>query len=180
MKKIISQNLKIAFFIFAIQFTVATLCRYNKFNVDTLSRTSLFSAATTIVFMLFFSAYQIFYIRTNKISLRDFDINPRQSTTFTIKQSLEQTKDIIENLLPTKLNSCKFKFDKKNGIFKSKTGMTIRSWGETIEIKLTEIENSKTQLFVVSIPILKTTLIDYGKSSMNIHKIKLAFDQNGR
>jgi hypothetical protein len=179
MKKIVFQNLKVAFFFFAIQFIVGTLFLYKNFSLDTLSWTAIISATTTLVFTVFMALYQFVYIRTNKISLADFDINPKQSATFMVETNIDQTKDIIENLLPNKLNSHKFKYDIENGIFKTKTGVTIHSWGEIIAIKLTEIDNAKTQLSVFSRPVLKTTLIDYGKSSMNIQKIKLAFNKNG-
>ena len=179
MKKIFLQNLKVGFFFFAIQCIVGTLFLYKNFSLETLGWTAIISATTTLVFTLFIGLNQFVYIRTNKISLADFVINPKQSAIFLVDTNIDQTKDIIENVLPDKLNSHKFKYDIENGIFKTKTGATIRSWGEIITIKLTEIDNAKTQLSVFSRPMLKTTLIDYGKSSMNIQKIKLAFDKNG-
>lgn len=158
---------------------VGILFLYKNLSLETLGWTALISATTTLVFTLFMGLYQFVYIRRNKISLEDFDINPKQSAIFIVDTNIDQTKDIIENLLPNKLKSHKFKYDIENGIFKTKTGATIRSWGEFVAIKLTEIDNTRTQLSVFSRPVLKTTLIDYGKSSMNIQKIKLAFNKNG-
>jgi hypothetical protein len=147
--------------------------------METILWTAIMTGSTTLVLTLIMGLYQALYIKKHKISLDDFDIKPTQSATFTVDKTIEDTKDIIENVLPYKVNSYKFKYDREQGLYKAKTGATLRSWGEIIVIKLVQLDNYKTQLSVLSKPLLKTTLIDYGKSSMNIQKIKLAFDQNG-
>jgi hypothetical protein len=179
MKKIIIQNLKVAFFFFAVQFIVGLLFLFRNFNYETVIWAAKISGTTTLVFTIIVGLYQAVYIKTHKISLKDFDIRPTQSVTFSTDKTIEETVQIIENIIPDKINSYKFKYDKEESFYKAKTGATIRSWGEIIIIKLTQLEDHKTQLSVLSKSLLKTTLIDYGKSSMNIQKIKLAFDQNG-
>ena len=179
MKKIVIQNLKVAFFIFAVQFIVGLIFLYRNFNYETVIWTAIISGTTTLVFTIIMGLYQSVYIKTHKISIKDFDIRPTQSVTFSIDKSIEETVQIIENIIPDKINSYKFKYDKEKGFYKAKTGATIRSWGEIIIIKLKILENNKTHLSVISKSLLKTTLIDYGKSSLNIQKIKLAFDKNG-
>lgn len=54
---------------------------------------------------------------------------------------------------------------------------TFRSRGEVILVKLTSIDDLHTQINVLGKPINKTTLIDFGKSSMNIEKLRSAFHQ---
>ena len=179
MKKIVIQNLKVAFFFFAVQFIVGLIFLYRNFNYETVIWTAIISGTTTLVFTIIMGLYQAVYIKTHKISIKDFDIRPTQSVTFSIDKSIEETVQIIENIIPDKINSYKFKYDKVKGFYKAKTGATIRSWGEIIIIKLKKLENNKTHLSVISKSLLKTTLIDYGKSSLNIQKIKLAFDKNG-
>ena len=179
MKKIVIQNLKVAFFIFAVQFIVGLIFLYRNFNYETVIWTAIISGTTTLVFTIIMGLYQSVYIKTHKISIKDFDIRPTQSVTFSIDKSIEETVQIIENIIPDKINSYKFKYDKEKGFYKAKTGATIRSWGEIIIIKLKILEKNKTHLSVISKSLLKTTLIDYGKSSLNIQKIKLAFDKNG-
>jgi len=179
MKKIVIQNLKVAFFFFAVQFIVGLIFLYRNFNYETVIWTAIISGTTTLVFTIIMGLYQAVYIKTHKISIKDFDIRPTQSVTFSIDKSIEETVQIIENIIPDKINSYKFKYDKEKGFYKAKTGATIRSWGEIIIIKLKKLENNKTHLSVISKSLLKTTLIDYGKSSLNIQKIKLAFDKNG-
>lgn len=180
MKRIILQNLKVAFFFFAFLFivSVGTQFLFNKFNPETLSSAALTSTVITIVFSLLMGLYQYISIKKNKISLADFSISPKQSASFIVDKDIAETQEIIENILPYKLNSCKFSYNTENEIFNTKTRATMRSWGEIIAIKLTPI-GSKTQLSVFSRPVLKTTLIDYGKSSLNIKKIRAAFEQNG-
>jgi hypothetical protein len=179
MKKIVIQNLKVAFFIFAVQFIVGLIFLYRNFNYETVIWTAIISGTTTLVFTIIMGLYQSVYIKTHKISIKDFDIRPTQSVTFSIDKTIEETVQIIENIIPDKINSYKFKYDKEKGFYKAKTAATIRSWGEIIIIKLKKLENNKTHLSVISKSLLKTTLIDYGKSSLNIQKIKLAFDKNG-
>ena len=123
--------------------------------------------------------YQIFFIKKNKISINDFDIRPKQSTTIAIDKSIEETQRIVENILPAKIHSSRFIYNRDLDIYEAKITSTMSSWGERIIIKITKSENFKTQVFVLSKPILPITIIDYGKSSLNIHRIKLIFEQNG-
>lgn len=104
------------------------------------------------------------------------DTKPTQSATFMVDKTIEQTIEIIENIIPKKINSYKFRYDSEKGFYKATTSATIRSWGEIVTIKLTKIDDFKIQISVLSKSLLKTTLIDYGKSSLNIQKIRLALD----
>ena len=142
--------------------------------------TAILAGITTLVLIICLGIYQFIYIKTNKIALDNFSIQATQEATFTVDKSLEDTIKAIENDIPDKINSYKFKYNKKLGFsYKTKTGATIRSWGEIIIVKLTKIDNLQTQLYVLSKPIFKTTVIDFGKSSMNIEKFRLEFHQNG-
>jgi len=49
--------------------------------------------------------------------------------------------------------------------------------GEVILVKLTSIDDLHTQINVLGKPVNKTTLNDFGKSSMNIEKLRSAFHQ---
>jgi len=179
MKKIIIQNLKVAFAFFSFLFIVGLILQFQNVNSETIIWTAKITATITLSLTIFMGLYQVLFIKKYKISLNDFDIRPTQNATFIIDKTIEDTKEIIENIIPSKINSSRFKFDNEQGIYKAKTRTTIRSWGEIIIIKLTQFDNCKTQLSVLSKSTLRTTLIDYGKSSLNIHKIKLALEQNG-
>jgi hypothetical protein len=179
MKKIIIQNFKVAFVLFAIQFVVGLIFFYKSFSLETVMGIAILAGITSLVFIICMGIYQLIYIKTNKISLDDFSIQATQEATFTVEKSVEDTIKTIENIIPDKINSYKFKYNNKLDFYKTKTGATIRSWGEIIIVKLTKIDNLHTQLYVLSKPIYKTTHIDFGKSSMNIEKFKLEFNQNG-
>jgi hypothetical protein len=112
----------------------------------------------------------------NKISLLDFDIKPTQTTIFSVDKTYEETLAIIQNTIPEKIKSYQFKYDIKQDVYKARTGASVLSWGEQIIIKITKLDNYKIQLSVLSKSLLKTTLTDFGKSSTNIKKIKLAFE----
>lgn len=179
MKKIIIQNLRVAFFLFAIQFVVGLIFFYKSFSVETVMGTAILAGITSLVFIICIGLYQLIYIKTNKISLDDFSIQATQEATFTVDKSIEETISTIENVVPENINSYKFKYNRKLDFYTTKTGTSIRSFGETIIVKLTKIDNLKTQLYVLSKPIYKTTLIDFGKSSVNIEKFRMSFNQNG-
>lgn len=141
--------------------------------------TAILAGITSLVLIICLGIYQFIYIKTNKISLNDFSIQATQEATFTVDKTIEDTIKTIENNIPDKINSYQFKYNKKLDFYKTKTGATVRSWGETIIVKLTKIDNLHTRLYVLSKPIYKTTLIDFVKSSMNIEKFKSEFNKNG-
>ncbi len=176
MKKLIIQNLRITLFCFALLFVLGLVIFYKNLGWETVEWTSLFSAIISLFLIICMGIYQFIYIKSNKISLSDFNIQATQESTFTVNESEKDTANTIQNVLPLKINAYKFKYNDKLHFFKTKTGATIRSFGETIIIKLTKIDNTHTQLYVLSKPVYKTTLIDFGKSSVNIEKIKQAFN----
>lgn len=177
MKKIIIQNLKVAFFLFAILFVAGLLVFYKSFDLQTIMWTAILAGIVSLFFLITIGIYQLIYIKINKISLNDFSIQARQEETFTANKSIEETIKILKNKISDKINSYPFKYNNKLDFYKTKTGATTRSWGEIIIVKLTRIDGLHTELHILSKPVLKTTLIDYGKSSMNIQKIKEEFNQ---
>jgi hypothetical protein len=54
----------------------------------------------------------------------------KQEATFTVDKTLGETKSTIENIIPDKINSFKFRYNKKLDFYKSKPGTNIRFWGE--------------------------------------------------
>ncbi len=176
MKRLIIQNIKVGLLFFAIQLFVGLIFLYKSFNQETVIMTALISCVTTLVFLFIIVVIQMFYMKNNKISLDDFDIKPTQTTIFSVDKTYEETLAIIQNTIPEKIKSYQFKYDNEQDVYKSKTDASILSWGEEIIIKITKLDNFKIQLSVLSKSLLKTTLTDYGKSSTNIKKIKLAFE----
>lgn len=175
MKKIIIQNLRVAFILFALQFFVAMLFFYKNLSLQTILGIVILAGITSVAFILCISIYQIIYIKTHKISLNDFSIQAKQEATFTINKSAADTIRIMENAIPDEINAYQFKYNKNLDFYTTKTGATLRSWGEIIMVKLNRIDPLHTQLYVLSKPVYKLTLIDWGKSSMNIEKFKSAF-----
>jgi hypothetical protein len=125
MKKIIIQNLKVVFLFFALQFIAGLIFLFQNFNSETVIWTAIISGTTTLVFVIIMGLYQTVYINTHKISLNDFDIRPNQSVIFSINKTIEDTIKIIENIIPDKINSYKFKHEENQGFYKAKTGATI-------------------------------------------------------
>ncbi len=182
MKKIIAQNLRVTLFVFIALFVIGliafSIAFYQGFSWETIKWTAILAGIVSLFFLICMAIYEVIYIKTNKISLNDFNIQATHEATFTVDKSIEDTKNTVENIIPDKINAYKFKYNNKLDFYKTKTGATIRSWGETI-IKLTKIDNLKTKIYIESKPVYKATLINFGKSSMNIEKIKLEFNQSG-
>jgi hypothetical protein len=176
MKRLMIQNFKVGLFFFAIQLFVGLIFLYKSFNQATVIGTALISCVTTLVFLFVIAVIQVIYMKNNEISLNDFDIKPTQKTIFSVDKTYEETLAIIQNTIPEKIKSYQFKYDTEQDVYKARTGASILSWGEEIIIKITKLDNFKIQLSVLSKSLLKTTLTDYGKSSTNIKKIKLAFE----
>lgn len=174
--RLIIQNLKVGLFFFAIQLFIGLIFLFKSFNQATVIGTAIISFVTTLFFLFVMGVLQVIYMKKNKISLADFDIKPTQTTTFSVDKTYEETVSIIQNTIPEKIKSCQFKYDREQDIYKARTGASVLSWGEQIIIKITKLDDYKIQLSVLSKSLLKTTLIDYGKSSTNIQKIKLAFE----
>lgn len=61
-----------------------------------------------------------------------------------------------------------------DGLVRLSTGMSMRSWGEKMSVKLVEVESDAYEYEIASAPKLKTTLIDYGKNFENVDRIKAA------
>lgn len=178
MKKIFLQNFLVALIFFTLQFLLGLLSMYDKADANMLAHVLIFSGFGTLLFITAIVILQIYNIRKHKISTDKFSLSPTQSSVFTVNISEVASIDIIENILPQKIDSGKFKYDKKLNCYKAATKITLSSWGEIILIKLVQVEANKTQWDIVSKPSLKTTLVDYGKSSINIQKIKSVFTQN--
>lgn len=175
MKKIIIQNLKVTFSFFVILLITGLIIFYKYFGLETTISIAIVAAIASLVLIISMGIYQLVYIKPNKISLDGFSILATQEATFTVDESEEEALKTIENNIPEKINAYPFKYNHKLDFYKTKTGATLRSWGENIIVKLTKIDDLHTQLYVQSRHIFKITLIDFGKSSMNIEKFKLAF-----
>jgi hypothetical protein len=61
--------------------------------------------------------------------------------------------------------------DKAQGRIEAKTGMTWKSFGETISIHLDDLKNGTIKIQISSAPVIKTTIMDYGKGRANVETI---------
>lgn len=70
------------------------------------------------------------------------------------------------------IKGCKIRnFDLATGIIVTKTGISFKCWGEVITFDLRKINDEKTQIVVLSKPVISTTLVDFGKNIDNVEKI---------
>jgi hypothetical protein len=64
------------------------------------------------------------------------------------------------------------KEDPINGTVDAKAGISWKTFGDKISFKLKRLENDHTEVEFSSRPIIRTTLIDYGKNLRNVQIIE--------
>jgi hypothetical protein len=69
--------------------------------------------------------------------------------------------------------------NRSQGKIIAKTSMTWKTFGDVISFKLLKIDNDKIQVEVASRPIVRTTLIDYGKNLENVETILRIIKEHG-
>lgn len=87
-----------------------------------------------------------------------------QQTEFISKVS---KAEFISRLSKDKVTS-KMELKTEDEILKLNTGVTWRSWGEKIEIRISSVSEGMFKYQVQSKPKLSTTIIDFGKNIENI------------
>jgi hypothetical protein len=68
-------------------------------------------------------------------------------------------------------NQAEIGFPDADGQLHSRTDATANAYGEEISIKITPMEGGLTRLTLISVPRVKTNLIDYGKGYENIQRM---------
>ena len=61
--------------------------------------------------------------------------------------------------------------DRDQGLIKAEVGMSWKSFGEVVYIKISEQNSGHVSVQVSSSPKVKTTLVDFGKGSANVERI---------
>jgi hypothetical protein len=61
--------------------------------------------------------------------------------------------------------------DRLRGKIVARTGITWKTWGDVITFELRRIEGNRTLVTVSSRPVVRTTLVDYGKNLENVERI---------
>lgn len=62
--------------------------------------------------------------------------------------------------------------DKLSKKIRYKISFSFKSWGETVEVCISQINQNSSLVEIISYPILFTTLFDYGKNRHNINFVK--------
>jgi len=58
--------------------------------------------------------------------------------------------------------------DRENGVITARTGLSWKSFGENVKIEITKLSNQQTQVKVSSVPMIRATILDYGKNYENV------------
>ena len=96
------------------------------------------------------------------------------SNNFVYEADYEKVFEAVKKAL----KDCKFstkEINKKTGEIQASAGISLLSWGENINISISEINKNKTKVSVYS--GAKAQLVDWGKSEKNIHLFFSALDR---
>ena len=122
--------------------------------------TSLFIKLTSIFAILFFSIAIIkgikrINIEQGKEIIVDLDYD----------DAFEKTKRVLI-LIKAKVT----KDSKNDGIIIAETGLSWKSFGENLLLKLKRVGSKQTQIKILSKPKVRTTMIDFGKNFENVER----------
>lgn len=101
----------------------------------------------------------------------DFDPGRvKQTRSVTLNMAVEEVFDrclqAFEAIGPCEI----LEDDKHRGYIKAQTPGSLKSFGEIMEINLTDAGSDKTALTVLSRPATRTTLVDFGKGMENVQR----------
>jgi hypothetical protein len=123
---------------------------------------------------LFYEYYQLRQFKTNNIPIENFNVISNLKEKIVLNKNIEIVSSHLVKVLPELFPgaSMDLPIDKLN--YQVKTKKSLSSWGEEIEMALSDIDGFKTQVILSSKPRRFSFMIDSGNSAINIYKIKLA------
>ena len=112
----------------------------------------------------------------NRGGSRRGPFGPRQEATVTIRPEID-LPDRIQAAL-RQLNAEIGETDVAAGLYKARTRWTWRSFGEDVTVHVTGDPNAPVA-HITSRPVVRTTLIDYGKGRRNVEQLAAALESSG-
>lgn len=97
--------------------------------------------------------------------------NVKQEQTVVVDLPYDQAFDLCLQSLENVRKSRLVEEDRVNGKIVVKVGLNWATWGDKIIYSISKMDDNQTEVNIVSYPIVKTTLIDYGKNAENISLI---------
>lgn len=88
-----------------------------------------------------------------------------------LQLSYENSFELCKNSLSCIKGASITHEDFNKGIIRAKTGVNLKTWGDKIEFHIQKISDEVSKVWIQSMPIIPTTLVDYGKNLNNIKKI---------
>lgn len=136
------------------------------FFLDALVSGILFGAVVIIIMMI---VQKLHLRKTGNAGKKVQLINQAE---FKLEGTKEQVIELCRNSLDSIKNSSVLEINREAGLIRAKAGMTWYTWGDEITFQIESIGDHNYSVSVTSRPMVKTTLIDYGKNLDNIQKIK--------
>ena len=104
---------------------------------------------------------------SGKSRLGDQDLSVKQNKSIATFLTKEQIKDLLTH----DRYFSKSEIQETDEGLLVRTGVSWKSWGETIQIVIVSSGEHQNIIEIKSKPALGTTLVDYGKNAKNISKI---------
>tara|TARA_Y100000590_G_scaffold456948_1_gene608562 strand:+ start:1868 stop:2386 length:519 start_codon:yes stop_codon:yes gene_type:complete len=139
------------------------------------SEEGLIAGITTgIIEGLFFGLVMSFFIgKWQKRKIKKMqskpgeEIGPSQSKSILIEESQENAFN--KSIEALKIIKAKVKYsDIRKGLINGTTGISWKSFGEKIYIKIIQKPENKVEITITSKPLFPLTLVDYGKGRENV------------
>lgn len=176
MKRFIIYYLKFFLLLFFIPLSIKFIFRlfglndqYGAFE----EASSSFKLALVLTLILVTS--HISLLKRRKIPFEDFESALKVSDEIVVSRNIEEIKSIISTDFISRFKKIFKKIKTNNNAYLIKTKMTIQSFGEQIDLRLEKLHQNETKIIISSKPVVKGTLIDYGKNKENIKKIEQYF-----
>jgi len=139
-------------------------------QIDHLLNIALYSIVLSVVISLFFTAMHVNTIRkvvTENINFDRYKI--KHSKVINLNVNEQELVQLLKDELDDKNWSLLKESESEDEIvLKFKTPISWNSWGEVVYVRFFPGETTNIQIEITSIPILSSTILDYGKNKNNV------------
>jgi hypothetical protein len=138
-------------------------------------------ACIAVVIALATWATQIYAVRQLGCTLTDENLQVAQERTIIVNCGYEEATARAVAAVQS-LRNVRILDESPEGVIAARTGLTWRSWGENIRVRLRRKSDDWTMITVSSQPKLGATLLDQGQNLKNVRQLveKLAEETRGR
>lgn len=149
---------------FPLIFGLLTMLNALFFSFEPTLSKLLISFSVGAVIGIVLQIFNDYKTRQTEVEATEQDFVPYQNRTISLLCSFEKAFELCLEAVGQLKKGKTDLADKENGFIKAGTGMSLRSFGNTVEFKLKTITENLTEIEISTNPAVSTTIIDYGES----------------